>query len=81
MWLVQTMRRVCAGGGVPEDLDLLKDVCGNIAGRVLCALGDFATSPVTATIRNFRDEYLDFIRSGRSVDSWVPATESWTPAS
>ena len=43
------------------------------AGEVLCLLGDFATSPVTATIRNFRDEYVEHIRSGRSFNgTWSP---------
>src|SRR5919202_796790 len=29
MWLVKTMQRICAGAGVPEDLQLFTDVCGN----------------------------------------------------
>jgi NADH:ubiquinone oxidoreductase subunit F (NADH-binding) len=41
---------------------------------VLCALGDFATSPVVSTIRNFRDEYVEHIRSGKSFNgTWSPA--------
>ncbi len=80
-WLHKVLERIKAGGGRPEDLDLLMSLSGEISGKVLCALGDFATSPVTATIRNFRDEYLDFIRSGRSIESWTPPTESWIPAS
>ena len=68
MWLVQTMRRVCAGGGVPEDLDLLKDVCGNIAGRVLCALGDFAVSPILSSLQYFRHEYEALIPGLRAAE-------------
>jgi NADH-quinone oxidoreductase subunit F len=37
---------------------------GEISGKVLCALGDFATSPVVATVKQFRDEYEQHITSG-----------------
>jgi NADH-quinone oxidoreductase subunit F len=73
-WLHKTLERIQDGGGREEDLDLLLSVSSEIGGKVLCALGDFATSPVVATIRNFRDEYVDHIRSGKSFDgTWSPA--------
>ena len=73
-WLHKTLTRIQNGGGREEDLDLLLSVSSEIGGKVLCALGDFAVSPVVATIRNFRDEYVDHIRSGRSYEKgWVPA--------
>jgi len=31
---------------------------------VLCALGDFATSPVVATVKQFPDEYMTHIEHG-----------------
>lgn len=61
-WLVQTMRRICAGEGVPDDLALLERVCDGISGRVLCALGDFAISPIQSSLRYFRSEYEALIR-------------------
>ena len=39
-------RSVEHGQGRPEDLDLLRDVAGNIQGRTICALGDAAAMPV-----------------------------------
>src|SRR3954453_6736662 len=73
-WLHKTLVRIQDGGGREEDLDLLLSVSGEISGKVLCALGDFATSPVVATIKNFRDEYVDHIRSGHSFnDRWIPS--------
>ncbi len=57
-WLVQTLARIEAGGGRPEDLDELLDRCDNILGRSFCALGDGATSPITSAIEYFRDEFL-----------------------
>ncbi len=73
-WLHKTLVRIQDGGGREEDLDLLLSVSGEVSGKVLCALGDFATSPVTATIRSFRDEYVKHIRSGKSFNgTWSPA--------
>ena len=73
-WLHKTLVRIQNGGGREDDLDLLLSVSGEISGKVLCALGDFATSPVTATISKFRDEYVEHIRSGKSFNStWSPA--------
>jgi len=64
-WLFKVLTRIEAGRGVPGDLDLLLSLSGEISGKVLCALGDFATSPVTATVKQFREEYERHINDGR----------------
>jgi NADH-quinone oxidoreductase subunit F len=56
-WLFKVLTRIEQGRGAPADLDLLLSLSGEISGKVLCALGDFATSPVTATVKQYRDEY------------------------
>jgi NADH-quinone oxidoreductase subunit F len=63
-WLHKILVRLEDGRGSEADLDLLLSLSGEISGKVLCALGDFATSPVTATIKHFRDEYLEHFRLG-----------------
>jgi len=63
-WLVQVLSRLEAGQGTPADLDLLLDQCDNILGRSFCALGDGATSPITSSIKYFRDEYLAHLTQG-----------------
>ena len=63
-WLVQVLARLEQGQGTPEDLDLLLDQCDNILGRSFCALGDGATSPITSSIKYFRDEYLAHLEQG-----------------
>ncbi len=63
-WLVQVLSRLERGQGTPEDLDLLLDQCDNILGRSFCALGDGATSPITSSIKYFRDEFLAHLDQG-----------------
>src|SRR6267378_194953 len=64
-WLFKILSRIEAGRGLPADLDLLLSLSGEISGKVLCALGDFATSPVVATVKQYREEYEAHISSGR----------------
>jgi NADH-quinone oxidoreductase subunit F len=63
-WLYKILSRIEAGRGAPADLDLLLSLSAEISGKVLCALGDFATSPVVATVKQFQDEYLAHIETG-----------------
>ena len=63
-WLVQTLARLEKGQGSENDLDLLLDQCDNILGRSFCALGDGATSPISSSIKYFRDEYLAHLSHG-----------------
>jgi len=56
-WLLRVLRRIEYGQGRLADLELLPRVCGNIAGRTVCAFGDAETAPVISTLRLFRAEY------------------------
>ncbi|MDR1064135.1 MAG: NADH-quinone oxidoreductase subunit NuoF [Azoarcus sp.] len=57
-WLYRVVRRIEEGLGRPDDLDLLRSVAGNIAGRTICALGDAAAGPVQSFIKHFTDEFI-----------------------
>ena len=63
-WLVQILRDLEAGVGTEADLEKLLDLCDNIMGRSFCALGDGATSPITSSIKYFRDEYIAHLTNG-----------------
>ena len=64
-WFMLILRRICNGEGRTEDLDLLLDLCGKIAGgRTVCALGDASANPVLSSIKLFRDEYEHLIKHG-----------------
>ncbi|MDE3075016.1 MAG: SLBB domain-containing protein, partial [Chloroflexota bacterium] len=72
MWLHKILARLEEGRGSEADLDLLLSLSDQVAGKVLCALGDFAVSPVVATVKQFRDEYLAHIQQGRCpMGSWA----------
>lgn len=63
-WLEKTVRRIEHGQGQEEDLPLLLDICDNMLGRCFCALGDFATSNIVASIKYFFNDYEEHIQRG-----------------
>jgi NADH-quinone oxidoreductase subunit F len=71
-WVEKIMRRIEEGAGREEDLDLLLDVCDNIAPGLswppqqttICVLGPSIPSSITSGIRMFRDEFLVHIKEG-----------------
>jgi NADH-quinone oxidoreductase subunit F len=67
-WMNRVIRRIVAGEGRHEDLDLLVDVAGRIEGHTICALGDAAAWPVQSFLRHFRPEFQYMIdHGGRSL--------------
>ncbi|OZF42830.1 NADH-quinone oxidoreductase subunit F [Rhodococcus sp. 14-2470-1b] len=60
-WLVQIYERLETGRGTESDLDTLLDIADSILGKSFCALGDGAVSPITSSLKHFRDEYIQHI--------------------
>lgn len=56
-WMEQVLERIYHGDGTESDVRLLENVANQMTGKCLCALGEFATSPVLSTIRHFPEEY------------------------
>ncbi|MGU9951494.1 MAG: NADH-quinone oxidoreductase subunit NuoF [Gammaproteobacteria bacterium WSBS_2016_MAG_OTU1] len=56
-WLYRIVRRIEAGKGKEEDLDLLLSVGSKIDGRTICGLGAAAATPVRSFIQHFRAEF------------------------
>ena len=63
-WMNSIIHRIQEGKGTPEDIDLLMDVANQIAGKCLCALGDFSTMAVTTGIKQFREDYDESVQAG-----------------
>jgi NADH-quinone oxidoreductase subunit F len=58
-WLEKIYLRILSGNGRENDIKLLESVAKQMLGETLCALGDFATSPVLSTIKYFPEEYYE----------------------
>ncbi len=56
-WMYRVIKRIEAGKGRPEDLDLLVSAAGQIEGHTICAFGDAAAWPVQSFLKHFRDEF------------------------
>ncbi|TAH51570.1 MAG: NADH oxidoreductase (quinone) subunit F [Chloroflexota bacterium] len=56
-WLLVLMQRVNEGKASMQDIEMLSVVSSQIMGRTLCPLGEFATSPVTGSLKWFKNEY------------------------
>jgi len=56
-WLSRVVRRIEAGGGRPDDIELITSVCNNIDGKSLCALGEAAAWPIRSSVQQFADDF------------------------
>ncbi len=61
-WLDKIYHRLLSGHGTVHDIELLEQVPTQMAGVTLCALGEFAANPVLSTVRQFRDEYEQYVK-------------------
>ena len=66
-WMYRVIKRIRSGDGRLEDLSMLEDVAGKIAGRTICALGDAAAMPVQSFLKHYRHEFEYFIDHKRSM--------------
>ncbi len=56
-WMEKILTRIYEGEGTMADIDLLDEVAGQVEGKCLCALGEFAINPALATVKHFRADY------------------------
>jgi NADH-quinone oxidoreductase subunit F len=68
-WLNRTVRRIMAGQGRKQDIDMLVDVANKIEGHTICALGDAAAWPVQSFVKHYRHEFEYYVEHGRSIVS------------
>jgi NADH-quinone oxidoreductase subunit F len=63
-WLNRVLKRIVAGQGRMEDIDLLVDVANRIEGHTICALGDAAAWPVQSFVKHYRHEFEFMVQNG-----------------
>jgi NADH-quinone oxidoreductase subunit F len=55
--MVHLTDRIAKGQATIEDVELLYDVAGQMRGKCLCALGEFAIEAVLSGIERFRQDF------------------------
>jgi NADH-quinone oxidoreductase subunit F len=69
-WITGVLEKFEHGKGKEEELEVISDVCGQIAGRSFCALGDAAATPFPGAMKYFADEFREATRT--SADASFP---------
>src|SRR5205809_5610163 len=60
-WLMKTLTRFHAGGGMHKDIDNILYLSKNMLGRTFCPLGDAAAIPTMSIVEKFRQEFEDHL--------------------
>jgi len=88
-WLVRILKAIEDGRGMPEHLEMLLDICGQMEGNTICAHGDAAAWPVQGVMKKFYDEVKAHVDLGRcpydDVDGhagseWEKRGDAWLEA-
>ena len=72
-WVHRILRRITAGEGRLQDLDDLLAIASDMEGNTICVFADAAAWPIQSYIGKFRDEFEEYIRSGRRAESMEAA--------
>ncbi len=57
-WLTRILRRIQSGRVRDHDLELIQEICDNIQGNTVCALGDAAAMPIRAMVQKYAEDFL-----------------------
>ncbi len=61
-WMYRLLSKIISGNGTHNDIEVLESIPGMIQGSTICALGDAAAMPVESFIKNFKDEFVSYIK-------------------
>jgi len=67
-WMVQVLARIESGGGTYEDLKVIDQVCNHMALNSFCPLAAGAAPPITSAIKEFREEFVAYIKRNPHAD-------------
>ncbi len=56
-WMLHLLERINQGEVTLADVTLLNDVAGQIVGKCLCPLGEFAVAPVLTSLKTWRGDF------------------------
>lgn len=61
-WVLQTLKRIESGNGTYGDLEVMVQVCNNMASTSFCPFAVGAAPPVISAILEFKDEFEAYVR-------------------
>jgi len=73
-WLPRMFKKLLAGKGTPDDVDLMEDVVANLRGTAFCPLADACAWPVQTSLKYFRHEYEHLAQHGTPLH---PRKDRW----
>jgi NADH-quinone oxidoreductase subunit F len=66
-WMEKILKKILAGHGTEQDVELLWDIQSKIEGKTICPLGEAAAWPVAAALRHFKHEFLDYVKNPQNI--------------
>ena len=66
-WMLKIVKKLLAGDGIMEDIDLLRELCDNIEMKTVCVLSAACTMPVRSYLDKFRHEFEAYVKSDVSA--------------
>ena len=67
-WMLKIVKKLLAGEGTLEDIDLLVELCDNIEMKTVCVLSAACTMPVRSYLNKFRHEFEAYAVDGASAN-------------
>jgi len=61
-WSHKVLKKIVAGEGRTEDIDLLQRIADNMAGKTICVLADALAMPIWSYLKKFRHEFESYIK-------------------
>jgi NADH-quinone oxidoreductase subunit F len=68
-WMLKIVKKIIAGQGSIDDIELLLELCDNIEMKTVCVLSAACTMPVRSYIRKFRHEFEAYVEKGASMQA------------
>ena len=56
-WAAKILDRMLSGEGRPKDLELLRSIADNMAGKTICVLADSLSMPIWSYMKKFKGEF------------------------
>jgi NADH-quinone oxidoreductase subunit F len=66
-WMLKIVKKILAGDGTTDDVNLLRELCDNIEMKTVCVLSAACTMPVRSYLDKFRHEFEAYVAKNDSI--------------